>query len=149
MIDKLIGTVCLALLVKANIEYHLSMDEENWFQAGINCRGAGMELASLVNSEENEALYNLMTHFNSTTGYWLSGTNLGNGIWYWYSTGSPIIYTNWLPGQPDNGGSPANQSVESCLQWGIYGQDPLAKLNGWNDLGCTRRLPYVCQLSKN
>ncbi|ENN76474.1 hypothetical protein YQE_06928, partial [Dendroctonus ponderosae] len=83
----------------------------------------------------------LLTIFSE--GYWLSGMNLGNGNYYWASTGSPVIYTNWLPNQPDNARLNENHMRgENCIQWGIYNN---SKTSAWNDLYCGLTLKYICQ----
>ena len=49
------------------------------------------------------------------------------GLWIWNSTGQPMGYTNWAPGQPDHyfGGH-----SENCLEYGP------TYLMQWNDAPC-------------
>ncbi|KAF7275294.1 hypothetical protein GWI33_011896 [Rhynchophorus ferrugineus] len=76
-------------------------------------------------------------------GYWLSGTNLGNGEFYWASTGTAVIYSKWLPNQPDNAKLQDNDfKGENCIQWGIYNRSENA---AWNDLECFHKLRYICE----
>ena len=42
----------------------------------------------------------------------------------------------WGPGQPDNGGS-----NEYCVSWNTNVKD-------WNDVNCSRKMPFVCEKGK-
>ncbi|ERL89762.1 C-type lectin 37Da [Dendroctonus ponderosae] len=127
----------------STIKYYVSTDLQNWFQALINCKSAGMELAAIPTRKHQNDLSDYLNTFGYKEGYWLSGMNLGNGNYYWASTGSPVIYTNWLPNQPDNARLNENHMRgENCIQWGIYNN---SKTSAWNDLYCGLTLKYICQ----
>ncbi|KAF7274814.1 hypothetical protein GWI33_012516 [Rhynchophorus ferrugineus] len=125
-------------------KYIVVKEPVSWFQALINCKNAGMELASVNSEEESKALDKYLTDNGYIYGYWLAGTNLGDGSYYWATTGRKVIYTNWLSGQPDNAIMEYNNKEgEHCIQLGMptYSLKP----NGWNDLGCECKLSYICQ----
>ncbi|XP_060522053.1 C-type lectin 37Da-like [Cylas formicarius] len=127
-----------------NIKYHVSTDATNWFQAFINCKSAGMELASITTQEEQHNLEHFMKEHGYNEGYWLSGTNLGDGNFYWASTGTKVVYAKWLQNQPDDAKLAENDyKGENCIQWGIYRSSP--NPIGWNDLMCKYQLKYICQ----
>ena len=52
-------------------------------------------------------------------------TTLDNGVkvWNWNSTGEKIIYTNWLPGEPNN-----VLDLDVCIA---------AHQTGWDDICCS------------
>ncbi|CAG9767241.1 unnamed protein product [Ceutorhynchus assimilis] len=129
-------------------KYHISTDSQNWFQALINCKSAGLELASIPSEKEEANLEKFIKQngYNLSDGYWISGTNLGNGDFYWASTGNPIIYTKWYPGQPDN--SKTEETLfrdENCIQFGMRKSTDENLEPGWNDLFCKFKLRYICQ----
>ncbi|XP_066246932.1 C-type lectin 37Db-like isoform X2 [Euwallacea similis] len=127
-----------------NIKYHVSTDFQTWFQALINCRSAGMELVTISTEKEENDLETFLKHHKYNDGYWLSGTNIGNGIFYWASTGSPVHYTNWLLDQPDNKKVADNNYMgENCIQYGVYNDS--RRHHGWNDLSCGIKLLYICE----
>jgi len=65
--------------------------------------------------------------------YWIGFTDQGTeGSWYWYD-GSPVSYTNWEPGEPNNSG----WWGEDCAEmWG----DGL-----WNDASCWDDNGMICE----
>ncbi|XP_076249936.1 salivary C-type lectin 1-like isoform X2 [Rhynchophorus ferrugineus] len=126
-----------------NMIYHVSSNAQNWFQAFIMCKNAGMDLASITSKDQHDKLEEYLKNNSYNRGYWLSGTNLGNGEFYWASTGTAVIYSKWLPNQPDNAKLQDNDfKGENCIQWGIYNRSENA---AWNDLGCFHKLRYICE----
>lgn len=109
---------------------------EAWHQ----CRSHGLQLAT-VKSAEDDAKLKLAfaaNNFNQKATYWIAGTDLGkNGSYVWITDDTPISYTNYLPGQPDNYGE-----VEHCLLVGWGG----LRSTQWNDGNCEVPLRYVCEL---
>ena len=68
---------------------------------------------------------------------WTGGYRLvdGQNIWGW-TDGSPWDYSNWSPGNPDDGDGGREDSVEM-------------RGNGqWNDKEHYKRMPFVCQKPK-
>lgn len=127
-----------------SLKYYVSFDLQNWMGAFINCKNAGMELVSIPTEADQENLEKFMLQHGYDEGYWTSATNLGNGNYYWASTGNAVVYMKWLPNQPDNASLPENKHRgEHCIQWGIYRTSP--KPIGWNDLACSYKLRYICQ----
>ncbi|XP_030760674.1 C-type lectin 37Da-like [Sitophilus oryzae] len=128
-------------------KYVVVKEPANWFQSLINCKSAGMELASVNSKEETNRLQKFLTDNGYKAGYWLAGTKLGDGQYYWATTGAKVVYTNWLVGQPDDAKMDYNNNEgEHCIQLGMptYSPEP----NGWNDVGCHSHLPYICQSSE-
>jgi len=53
----------------------------------------------------------------------------------WSPSNTPLSYTNWNAGEPNNYGG-----AEHCVMahgWGKWGK--------WNDDGCAKEKKYVCQ----
>jgi hypothetical protein len=93
----------------------------HWYQVlpmgGQSSRNVAVEMAaarggalvSLGSVEENAFVTSLTTGLDSSNRVWMGlsqdpqAANAGDG-WSW-DDGTPFVYTNWYPGQPDNAGS--------------------------------------------
>ncbi|KAK8392993.1 hypothetical protein O3P69_013199 [Scylla paramamosain] len=107
-------------------------------QAVQACQQLGGRLALPTNKEEDEKITQLIgVTFNTRgwTTYWISGTDQDEeGKWIDIVTGQPLRYTNFKPGQPDNG-----SGTEHCAH--KSGNFP-----GWNDDQCANAgQGYVCE----
>ena len=90
-----------------------------------------MELAT-VHSESENALLVTAAAGNKV---WIGGTDAASeDTWKWDSTGTPLWYTNWYSGQPDDAGG-----NEDCMEFNYRSSGK------WNDATCTIKLKYVCQ----
>ncbi|XP_071945442.1 alpha-N-acetylgalactosamine-specific lectin-like [Antedon mediterranea] len=105
-------------------------------------------LVSIRSEDENRFVSKL---WNSATGgmvavsdytYWIGLTDgETEGTWLW-SDDDRVDYTIWHAGQPDNAGTTLN---EDCVHlW----NRATANVT-WNDLSCSRKLFYVCELPQN
>ena len=72
--------------------------------------------------------------FNHISVSWMGGSYRGHeGVWRWETSGSRLTYTNWYPGQPDNGGG-----GQDCLSmWDYDGR--------WWGGSCHSRYRYICE----
>ncbi|ERL89763.1 perlucin-like protein [Dendroctonus ponderosae] len=143
-----LNVLVLVLLIKvinaAVGKYVVSFENTNWYQALINCKTSGMELASIHSEEEQTALEEYLKKNDHNKGYWLGGTKEGNGEYYWATTGIKMVYSKWLFMQPDNAKFDHNfNQGEHCVAWGMPTYSPTPA--GWNDLTCSVSLPYICQ----
>jgi hypothetical protein len=109
----------------------------SWSDAKTAAEAAGGYLASITSSEENlfvSSLVNDDRYWHSTGGYgvgpWLgafqpTGSPEPAGNWQW-SSGEPFVYSNWLPGQPNNNGGNEN--------FAHYAAQGAAQGAQWNDI---------------
>ena len=66
---------------------------------------------------------------------WIGLTDEGHeGSWIWVSTGEEAVYTNWMPGQPNNYAGAANWAR---IYQGANGQ--------WNDHNVNIRNSFICK----
>ena len=89
--------------------YTLMTDALPWAGADNACQAAGKQLAT-VRSAAQSALLLTAAAGNSV---WIGGTDAASeGTWVWSPSNTPLSYTNWYSGQPDdhNGG-------EDCLEF--------------------------------
>lgn len=103
--------------------YFLNPQPMTGSQAQTFAESLGANLVSVQSATENAAIVTAL----SNQGYagqliWIGFSDeVTEGNFTWYD-GSPIVYTNWAPGEPNNAGD------EDCVQ--IYAD------GGWNDLSC-------------
>ena len=57
--------------------------------------------------------------------------------WVWVGSYNPLVYTNWLPGQPSN-----NDNEQHCIYFRTQGSD--FRWDDWNCYGA--RMNYVCEI---
>ena len=111
----------------------------NWQTAQRACQGRGGALVSISSSTENDIVRTL-----ATTESWIGLTTPpATPHKFAWSSGDPLGFVGWAPGQPDNAGN-----VEECVS---------SNPDGWHDVPCgwptagllppspVKTLPYVCE----
>ena len=73
--------------------------------------------------------------------YWIGLRERNNeGEWLWTDY-SPLSYTNWNPGEPNNYGGD-----EACVAISYYVSDTDGSERAtWNDAHCSGEMNYICQ----
>ena len=113
--------------------YTLMSDTRTWAGADAACKAAGKQLAT-VRSAAQSALLLTAAAGNSV---WIGGTDAASeGTWVWSPSNTPLSYTNWYSGQPDN-----HLGGEDCLMFNF----PHGNGGKWNDANCQSALKYVCE----
>ena len=109
--------------------YYCSLYAETWNTASSICEANGGYLASIGSAEENAFLANILTLQSAYIG--LSDAE-SEGTFTWTS-GEPIEYSNWYPGQPNNY---------------LDDQDYVEMLNNgqWNDQYTSKKLEFILEL---
>lgn len=108
--------------------YYFGAGAKRWIEAREACRELGGQLVSIHSQEEQDFL----TKHASQTGSWTGLRDLDiEGEFVWMD-GNPLDYSNWGPGEPNNGGQ-----GEDCVMMQGSGQ--------WNDAYCRSTLDsWVC-----
>ena len=97
-------------------------NQAKWTEAEAEAVRLDGDLVTIDNQAEQDWL---LETFGNTNRYWIGLTDEnteGNFEWVSYAT---TAYTNWLPGEPNNGGSYADEHYTS-MNWNETGS--------WNDL---------------
>lgn len=101
--------------------YWLSDSVGTWYDAETEAAVTGSHLASIADVAENDFLVQHLLTSNER--YWIGftdaddqGTTEGQFVW---SSGEPVTYTNWVPGEPNN---------QSNEDWALIRSD-----GTWND----------------
>ena len=111
--------------------YTLMNEALSWSDASAACLEAGLQLASVRSAAENA----LLVTAAAGNKVWIGGTDAASdGTWVWSPSDSPLSYTNWHPGEPNN------EYNQDCL---LFNFDAFGK---WDDNYCTLKFKYVCQV---
>jgi|GEM_PF-2550671 len=92
----------------------------------------GGHLATITSQEENDFVMNniiigLSDQPSVLDQFWMGGYNESGSIWKWI-TGEPLIYTNWAPQEPNNGG------IETIIMmWGYHETHVNRQPGTWNN----------------
>jgi hypothetical protein len=105
-----------------------------WSQAATACKGIGYAMVSIGSAQEDNFVFTTANTISNQK-WWIGFNDIaaeGNFVW---DGGSPVTYTNWEPGEPNDAGG-----NEDCTQINRY--YPKAT---WNDEPCNQGLFFVCE----
>ena len=71
---------------------------------------------------------------------WFAATD-ANVEGLWVNDGIPLVYMNWVAGEPNDG-----SDGQDCA---VINHDIVNGLGRWDDAGCDQPFPYVCELGKH
>jgi hypothetical protein len=106
----------------------------SWPRAEAYCRGLGGHLASLHDDADNDFAFRAANQLSHEK-YWIGLNDLRRKHSFVWSDGSPVTYTHFAPGEPNDAGG-----REDCGQLNRYFPD-----DGWNDEPCEQTLRFVCE----
>lgn len=109
--------------------YCLIQTPTNWTNAKEKCLSFGSHLLEI----NTEAEQNWLNGRVSGSAWWTGGVKNKNGVdWIWENSSSGMVFTNWGPSQPNNGGE------ECMLMWSYTGQ--------WSDYVCNYKFSLICEM---
>lgn len=103
----------------------------DWQTADDTCALYGYRLVTFDSAPEGEWVESTVLGYPSGPSWWIGFTDAASeGSWGW-SDGSPVTYTNWSDGEPNNGhgGECVATSEEDCAMIKWSG-------SAWNDYPC-------------
>lgn len=107
--------------------YFLNPQQMTGSQAQAFAQNLGANLVSIQSQDENDCILSSLSTLNQTGVIWIGFSDeVTEGSFVWYDQ-SPIVYTNWAPGEPNQSGN------EDCVQIYPTGANP----GTWNDLSCS------------
>ncbi|KAI8511582.1 hypothetical protein Bbelb_106820 [Branchiostoma belcheri] len=140
--------------------YKLMKGKAEWEEAKKQCERLGANLASITSRGEANFINTIIT--DAPVGKW--GIHL---VWFGlhrndkfrkFTDGSPVSYTNWEPGQPNNNGNfLTDYKGQDCV--GMYSKSckgcgghlflfTYVEKGQWNDDQCYRSFPFICKRPK-
>ncbi|XP_060602258.1 perlucin-like protein [Ruditapes philippinarum] len=144
-IDSLVFTKCPNGFVRHDDScYIASHDLANWPDALVYCEAYGSHLTFIETEREQNFLTNYIKLFNGSSTdhdyyYWIGGTDaVSETEWIWAKAVTPVKYTHWRPGEPDNNPGHASKH-QDCMA--IYGSTGL-----WDDGWCETEHNFICEI---
>ncbi|KAM4702869.1 uncharacterized protein WCC33_011405 [Rhinophrynus dorsalis] len=104
--------------------------EANYNDAKSTCSKAGGQLASPMNSEENQAVLKIVLQYKKNA--FLGINDIQTEGTFRYPNGAIISYSNWKIGEPNN-----EFGVEDCVEMYNTGK--------WNDKKCEEKRLMICE----
>ena len=102
----------MAKAIRGNSLYTI-VNGPSWTQAEANAVGIGGHLATLNSQEEDAFVWGTLRSYS-----WIGLTDRATeGQWRWI-TGERLTYSNWAPGEPNNGLGGGNQNY--AWYWDVY-----------------------------
>ena len=102
--------------------YTLVSDTLSWHDANAACQAAGLQLASVQSAEQNALLLTVA----GDNEVWIGGTDAASeGAWVWSPSDTPLSYTNWGSGEPNN--YYYDGRAEDCLVFSWLGRRAKAR----------------------
>ncbi len=91
-----------ALKYNGHYYYVYNVDTiETWEEAQKFCESQGGYLATIINQEENHAIFTYLENQGIDNAYFGATDKNMEGKWEWV-TGEPFVYSNWASGEPNN-----------------------------------------------
>ncbi|KAI8500543.1 hypothetical protein Bbelb_221090 [Branchiostoma belcheri] len=96
--------------------YMVGREPVTWFTADSRCGRAGAHVASILDSEENDFIADIIQNAKGYLRYHVwSGLRRGEDGQFQWTDGSPLSYTNWAECEPDNNGLLTFGKGEKCV----------------------------------
>jgi hypothetical protein len=116
--------------------YKFTTSTQTWDAGKTLCQAEGADLVSIHSAAEHAFVVEIRpVDYDFYVG--LRRITPSSSEWEW-SDGTPVDYTNWYPGEPNNAGG-----IEECAKpapsWSYQ----------WNDHQCNNTLRCVCKKAKN
>uniref|UniRef100_H3A7I9 C-type lectin domain-containing protein n=1 Tax=Latimeria chalumnae TaxID=7897 RepID=H3A7I9_LATCH len=122
----LISAVASVISPRVILQYHFVELEKTWGEAQNYCRAHYQDLISIHSAQQMETIRSI-SGVNNEEAVWIGLRN----TWLW-SSGDPVNFTNWNPGQPNNA-----HGSQHCAAI-------LSNSSRWHDTSCTENRSFVC-----
>ena len=107
----------------------------NWFEAESYCKVLGGHLASFQTRAGLSAVATGQQLSSKTLTFWIGLNILDKEKGYQWTDASPVSFTNWQSGQPDN-----VNNIENCVE--------IRSTQTWYDHSCYLSKGWMCKIEK-
>ncbi|XP_022294740.2 perlucin-like [Crassostrea virginica] len=108
--------------------------KSTWINAGAYCRNAEAKLVEVDSVDEGNFLRSHLISSHRSEHFWIGGTDtIQEGKWVWISSQDSLDYTDWAPGEPNNG------IGAGCMTMAYH------EGYHWNDDFCTSQYDFICE----
>ncbi|CAM4522259.1 unnamed protein product [Caretta caretta] len=112
--------------------------KKTWLESQDFCRAVGGDLATINGKEEQYVIWrSVVKNGYYHQKFWIGLYYLNPDDGFAWSDGSPMIYTNWAYGEPNN-----YQGMELCAE--LSGDSSML----WNDRHCDYVYDWICEIKK-
>ncbi|ORC86500.1 putative C-lectin [Trypanosoma theileri] len=119
-------------------------DPLSWGEARRHCHGDGATLASIANETRSQFLLSLAGGKAAWTGGRRAVGTGGFPVLTW-TDGSPVQFTDWLPGEPSGGGGEGNEEGDGCVL--TTTEHPTPYEGSWRTALCTASHGFLCMMN--
>ncbi|XP_026154124.1 macrophage mannose receptor 1 isoform X2 [Mastacembelus armatus] len=109
--------------------------KKSWGAAHEDCVSRGANLAS-IHSHDEEAF---LSQYSPGSSKWIGLNHNPTEGGYSWSDGSPLSYTNWGHGEPNN-----HEGRENCVEMVVTKN---GTYSWWNDLYCDAHQDWICMIA--
>ncbi|XP_062598775.1 perlucin-like protein [Saccostrea cucullata] len=111
--------------------YFCNQTRSNWNVAQATCQTHDAYLVEIGDQRENEWITEKFLQSLGTS-IWSGGRDdVTEGVFVWQYSKSSLSFTNWIPGEPNNG------VLANCLE--------IRKQGVWSDAYSSDKLPFICE----
>ncbi|XP_072020262.1 macrophage mannose receptor 1-like [Amphiura filiformis] len=118
--------------------YYLDQTKKTYYDARTSCEAMGSTLTS-IHSADEQSYHSLRVNLVNDW-VWIGFHDITDEAMFEWEDGTPVDFTNWAPGQPDNYGD----AGEDCTHM----RNGETEAGEWNDLPCDYTAYYMCKLPK-
>ncbi|MCX6878255.1 MAG: C-type lectin domain-containing protein, partial [Verrucomicrobia bacterium] len=124
------GTIGGAVINPANNHRYFLLTASSWTAARDEAAAFGGDLVVINDAAEEAWVWNTFGNLGGTPrNLWIGLRRLVSGGPFLWVDGTPLGYTNWLPGEPNNDGGLENHALIYA-----YPHLPEGTVGGWNDV---------------
>jgi hypothetical protein len=113
--------------------YAFCPQPSTWNAGSAVCSSGGYHLVAINSGAENNFVFNTANTISNDK-WWIGLNDIAQEGTFVWENGSPVTYTNWAPGEPNDSGS------EDCGQINRFFPETT-----WNDEPCGFQLFFICE----
>ncbi|KAH3741170.1 aggrecan core protein-like isoform X2 [Dreissena polymorpha] len=122
---------------------------KTWNDAEGSCRHRGGHLTSIKNQAEENALLVFMYDIGVKNKTWIGLTDQHHEHRFIWSSGLPLYWTNWIPGNQNHRYFNDDDCVTLVPDTSMVSASSSNSLGTWDDVHCDIKKPFICRFESN